>query len=420
MTRQQPLRIGAAVLLAIVLIAVIVWVRRGPRSGTSAADQAVPVIAATARQDSFVVYRSQPGTVKPASSVVVRSHVQGELTRVAFRGGQPVNRGDLLAEIDPRPFRAQLELAASDLARGQAQLANAEDTLKHYQALLAQDSISRQRVVDQQALVRQYAAAVTADQARVHTAELQLANTRIISPIAGTVGLRRVDPGNLVGPSDAGGIAVVTQSQPSKVVFALPVDVVAHVLERLQGGACIPVEAYGEGPGDVLGSGRLVAVNNQVDPSTGTVEFEASFANDRGTLLPNRFVTARLPIQVLPRTTLVPAAAIQQGAEGPFVYVVKPDRTAAVVPLKLGPGDETTTVVASGLAPGTQVVIEGADRLRAGTPVTVKLADSPSPSPPAGVPQCPADEVHAALGEPAHGRALGAGGEHGRHAIARS
>lgn len=391
---RHPARITAVVILGIVVIAVIWWASRGPADGKSATGQVVPVVVDSARQDSFVVWQSQPGTVVPANSVVVRSHVDGTLTRVDFTGGQKVKQGDLLAEIDPRPFQAQLQLANGDLARSQAQLANAEDVLKHYQALQAQDSISRQRVADQQSLVRQYAAEVKAGQGRVGSAQLQLSATRITSPITGTVGLRRVDPGNLVGPSDARGIVVVTQSQPSKVVFSVPVNVVSHVLGRLHGGACIPVEAYGDGPDDRLGSGRLLGANNQVDPGTGTVKFEAGFANANGTLLPNQFVTARLPVEVLPRAILVPAAAIQQGAEGPFVYVVKDDKTIAVTPVKVGPGDGTTTVVTAGLAPGAKVVVEGADRLRAGTTVNAKVAAGPAPAAANAMPACRPDDAH--------------------------
>jgi len=393
MTRH-PARITAVVILGIVIVAVVWWARRGSVGDKSTAGQAVPVVVDSVRQGSFVVWQSQPGTVVPANSVVVRSHVDGTLTRIAFTGGQAVKQGDLLAEIDPRPFQAQLQLANGDLARSQAQLANAEDTLKHYQALQAQDSISRQRVADQQSLVLQYAAEVKAGQGRVGSARLQLSATRITSPIAGTVGLRRVDPGNLVGPSDARGIVVVTQSQPSKVVFSVPVNAVSQVLERLHGGACIPVEAYGDGADDRLGSGRLLGANNQVDPGTGTVKFEAGFANANGALLPNQFVTARLPVEVLPQAILVPAAAIQQGADGPFVYVVKGDKTAAVTPVKVGPGDGTTTVVTAGLAPATKVVVEGADRLRAGTAVDATMAAGPAPASADAVPACRPGDAH--------------------------
>jgi multidrug efflux system membrane fusion protein len=377
---RQASRTWVAVLAGIVVIGGIWWVAKGPGGGKSQADQTVPVVVATARQGSFVVYRSQPGTVTPSNSVIVRSQVDGLLKRVAFTGGQMVKQGDLLAEVDPRPLQAQAQLAGGDLARSQAQLANAQEVLKHYNALLAQDSISRQRVADQESLVRQYQAEVKSGQGRADSAQLQLASGRITSPISGMVSLRRVDPGNIVGPSDARGIAVVTQSQPSKVVFSVPVNVVPRVLERMHGGACIPVDAVGDGPNDVLGTGHLLAANNQVDPATGTVKFEAEFANAKGTLLPNQFVTAKLPVDVLPQAVLVPSAAIQQGAQGAFVYVIKDDKTTSVVPVKLGPSDATQTVVTSGIAPGARVVVEGADRLRAGTPVDATAAAEPPPA----------------------------------------
>jgi multidrug efflux system membrane fusion protein len=388
--RRAPRSKAPVVIGVVLLVAVIWWATRGHNGNKDVADQTVPVVAATVRQSAFVVYQSQPGTVTPANSVVVRSRVDGQLTRVAFNGGQMVKQGDLLAEIDPRPFQAQAQLASGDLARSQAQLANAQETLQKYQVLLGQKSIAPQRVADQESLTRQYAAEVKSNQGRVDTASLQTSQSRITSPISGMVGLRRVDPGNLVGPADARGIVVVTQSQPSKVVFSVPVSAVPGVLERLRGGSCVPVDAYGDGPDDVLGSGHLLAANNEVDPSTGTVKLEAEFANDKGTLLPNQFVTAKLPVQVLPQATLVPSAAIQQGATGAFVYVVKDDKTVAVMPVTTGASDTTTTVIRQGVAPGAKVVVEGADRLRAGTAVSVTMAPEAVPSATKPVPECAA------------------------------
>ena len=188
---------------------------------------------------------------------------------------------------------------------------------------------------------------------------------------------------------------VVTQSQPSKVVFSVPVDVVPQMLARLRGGACIPVDAYGGGPDNVLGKGRLLAANNQVDAATGTVKFEAEFANADGTLLPNQFVTAKLPVEFLAQAILVPAAAIQQGAQGAFVYAIKDDKTVAVVPVKVGSGDATTSVITSGVAAGAKIVVEGADRLRAGTVVSATMSAEPEPASAASAPECQGDAVHA-------------------------
>lgn len=383
-------RAGVAVLAVAVLVAVAWWAGHRPRPNDAAQGQAVPVVTALAREGSFVVTRSQPGTVVPANSVLVRSRVDGELTRIHFTGGQTVKQGDLLAEVDPRPFQAQLQLATGDLARSQAQLANAQKTLKSYQALLAQDSISRQRAADQQALVDQYAAEVKSGQGRIDAAKLQLASARITAPISGTVGLRRVDPGNIVGPADARGIVVVTQSQPSKVVFSVSVQDAAPVLGRLRSGACIPVTVHGDGNSQPLATGRLLAANNEVDPATGTVKLEAQFANAHDELLPNQFVTARLPVEVIESAALVPSAAIQQGAQGAFVYVVRNDKTAEAVPVVAGPADGGTTVIRSGLAAGARVVVEGADRLRAGTSVSAKDAPE-APTAPAAATTCPGE-----------------------------
>lgn len=384
-------RVGVVVGVVAVLVALLWWLGHRKGADNTAEGQPVAVVTATARQGSFAVSRSQPGTVTPANSVVVRSRVDGELTRVAFTGGQQVKQGDLLAEVDPRAFQAQLQLANGDLARSQAQLGNAQETLKHYQALLTQDSISRQRVADQQALVNQYAGEVKSEQGRIGTANLQLASTRITSPISGTVGLRRVDPGNLVGPADARGIAVVTQSQPSKVVFSVSVQDAPRVLARLRAGTCVPVMAYGDDTEQPLATGRLLAANNEVDPATGTVKLEAQFANANGELLPNQFVTAKLPVDVLASAILVPTAAIQQGADGAFVYVIGDDKKAAAVPVVLGPGDTGTTVIRSGLASGAHVVVQGADRLRAGTLVNATAAADAPAAAPATAPTCPAE-----------------------------
>jgi multidrug efflux system membrane fusion protein len=381
----------------VVIVAAVWWMRRGPSANKADTDAAVPVVVAAVRQGTFTAFQSQPGTVAPANSVTVRSQVDGVLKSVAVSGGQSVKQGELLAEVDARPFQAQLQLAGGDLARSQSQLANAQEILKRYEALLAQDSIARQRVADQQALVRQYAADVKSAQGRIDTANLQVGNARITSPISGTVGLRRVDPGNLVGPGDARGIVVVNQSQPSKIVFSLPVDPATHLLARMRAGACIPVVAYGNASSDPIGNGRLLAANNQVDPGTGTVKFEAEFPNADGALLPNRFVTVKLPSELQPQATLVPTAAVQQGANGAFVYVVKDDK-AAVQAITVGDGDSNATVVRSGLTAGTNVVVAGADRLRSGT--IVRATTSSDALPAYEEPACAADEAHAAARGP--------------------
>lgn len=369
--------------LVVVLIALVVgwyaWrANRAPGGGAAPAGAPIPVAVATAQQGEFIIQQSQPGTVVPAGKVVVRSRVQGELVRLLFTGGEKVKKGALLAEIDPQPFQTQLELAQADLARSQTLAANAAETLKHYQALLDENSIARQRVDDQQALVRQYAAEVKAGQSRVDSARTQLRQTRITAPISGTVGLRQVDPGNVVDPADARGITTVTQSQPSRVSFSLPASVAPRVLKALQTDRCVPVDALGDGQGAALAAGRLLAASNQVDPATGTVQFNAEFANEQGLLLPGQFVTVELPVQTLPDVVQVPNAAVQHGAAGAFVYVVQDGKTVAVTPVKTGPTDATTTVIDDGLQAGATVVVRGADRLRAGAPVHVAEEVAPA------------------------------------------
>ena len=328
-----------------------------------------PVVVAPVRRGSFDIYLYALGTVTPLNAVVVRSRVEGELMRVAFEEGQMVKAGDLLAQIDPRPFEVQLTLATGQLARDQALLENARTDLERYRTLLAQDSISRQQVDTQESLVRQYEAAVLADQGGIDNAKLQLTHARITAPISGRVGLRQVDPGNIVRASDANGIVVLTQLSPIGVVFPIPEDALPRVMKRLRAGDRIPVEAYDRAQKEKLASGRLLTADNQIDTATGTIKLKAEFANADGALFANQFVNVKMPVETRPNATLVPTAAIQRGAPGAFVYVIKDDRTVAVTPVKVGPTQGEITAIDSGVAPGAMVVVDGADRLREGAKV---------------------------------------------------
>jgi multidrug efflux system membrane fusion protein len=363
------------------IVAVIVWrvVVNLVGSGVPPAAAPVPVTVAPVRQGTFVVWQSAPGTVVPVNSVLVKSRVEGRLTRIAFKDGQPVKKGDLLATLDARQYQAQLDLASGQLASDTAALANAKATLARFQTLLGEQSIERQRVDDQAAKVAQYAAAVKADQGRADLARLQLADTSIRAPISGMAGLREVAPDNLVSPSDPRGIVRITQLQPTSVVFALPADGLAPVMASFEAHANIPVVAYGSDPADVLGHGHLQGINNQVDPSTGTVKLKAEFPNAQRALFPNQAVSVRLPTQTLPAALQVPSAAIQHGADGPFVYVVDAHDTVAATAVKLGPDDGTTCVVTSGLAAGARVVVAGADNLRDGAKVAPRAAAHAQP-----------------------------------------
>lgn len=376
-SRKRGLAIVAVAVLA--LAGALIWYagsrqadsakKAGARSATDTSARPVPVGVATVKQGSFDVYLFALGTVTPLNTVLVRSRVDGQVMRIAFEEGQMVGAGDLLAEIDPRPFEVQLTLASGQLARNQALLENARIDLDRYRTLLAQDSISRQQVDTQESLMRQYEAAVQSDQGGIANAKLQLTHARIVAPITGRVGLRLVDAGNIVRATDASGIVVITQLQPIGVLFPIPEDALPRVMKRLRAGDRIPIDAFDRAQKEKLGSGRLLTVDNQIDTATGTVKLKAEFPNSDNSLFANQFVNVRMPLETRQNATLLPTAAIQRGAAGAFVYVVKDDLTVAVVPVKLGPVQGETSTVESGVAAGAKVVIDGADRLRDGVKV---------------------------------------------------
>ncbi len=350
---------------------------RGSRADPSL--RASPVLAAPVQQGVLDVYLHALGTVTPLNAVVVRGRVDGQLMRVAFEEGQMVKAGDLLAQIDPRPFEVQLTLATGQLARDQALLENARTDLERYRTLLAQDSISRQQVDTQESLVRQYEAAVHADQGGIDNAKLQLTYTRVVAPIGGRVGLRQVDPGNIVRATDANGIVVITQLSPIGVVFPIPEDALPRVMKRLRAGDRVPVDAYDRAQKEKLGSGRLLTADNQIDTATGTIKLKAEFPNADGALFANQFVNVRMPVETRTNATLVPTAAIQRGAAGTFVYVVKDDLTVAVTPVQVGPTQGEITAIDSGVSPGAKVVVDGADRLRDGAKVELATREAAAP-----------------------------------------
>jgi multidrug efflux system membrane fusion protein len=338
----------------------------------------IPVTAAPAVVGDMPIYLSGLGTVTSLNTVTVRSRVDGELLKVHYTEGQTVKKGDLLAEIDARPFAAQLAQAEGQLARDQALLDNARADLQRYEVLQKQDSIAAQQVTSQAALVRQQQAAVQVDRGQIAAIQLQLAYCRITSPVNGRTGLRLVDPGNLVHANDPNGLVVVTQMQPISAVFSLPEDQLPAVMTQLRSGQSVVTEAYDRSGSKRLAQGRLLAVDNQIDPATGTVKLKAEFPNQDNSLFANQFVNIRMNLDPLRATTLIPAAAVQRGNPGDFAYVIYADGKAHIQPLQLGPTDGERIAVLSGLSAGAQVVTEGTDRLREGSAVQV-IAASPKP-----------------------------------------
>jgi multidrug efflux system membrane fusion protein len=340
--------------------------------GQTAGPRPLPVTAVPAKVGDLNVYLTGLGSVTPLNTITVKSRVDGELIEAPFREGQIVKAGDVLAEIDPRPFEVQLAQAEGQMARDQALLKNAQLDVQRYRVLVAQDSIAKQQLDTQEALVRQYEGAIKVDQGQIDSAKLQLLYCHITAPIGGRVGLRLVDPGNIVHATDTTGLVVITQLQPIAVVFAIAEDSLPSVLAKLKAGESLPVEAYDREQRQQLAVGSLLTVDNQIDPSTGTVRLKAVFPNTDNALFPNQFVNARLLLEVKRGATVVPTAAIQRSPQGAFVYVVKADQTAAMRPVTIGVSQGDATAISAGLVPGDLVVTDGVERLRDGVQVEVQ------------------------------------------------
>src|SRR5271165_1514119 len=341
------------------------------------------------------------GTVTPFETVTIKTQIAGALQQVEFSEGQTVKTGDFLAQIDPRPYEAALAQAKGQLAKDQALLGQAQSDLARYEQLNKQDSISKQQVDDQAALVAQDKAAILTDQAQVKTAELNVAYTHIVSPITGRVGLRQVDPGNYLQPSDANGIVVITQIDPISVIFATPEDNLPQIAARLNSGAKLAVTVFDRANVNQLATGTLTTYDSQVDVTTGTIKMRATFDNPNSVLFPNQFVNVRLLVDTLTGVALAPNAAVQVGPLGNFVYLLNADSTVSKRDVVTGSSDSKQITIASGVAAGDKVVVDGVDRLRDGAKVTI--ADAP-PGTAEGKGRQPADAGAGAGGGDAQGR----------------
>ncbi|MGI6245529.1 MAG: MdtA/MuxA family multidrug efflux RND transporter periplasmic adaptor subunit [Pseudochelatococcus sp.] len=341
----------------------------GPRSGQPAA---MPVGAAAVARSDIPVTVQALGTVTPLATVVARTRVAGQITRVAFTEGQQVEKGDLLAEVDARPYQIALDQARSQLARDEAELANARTDLARYQALARQNAIARQQLDAQQATVRQLEATVKASAAAVRTAELNLEYTRTTAPIAGRAGLRQIDEGNYAQTGDAGGLVTITQMRPISVLFSVPEDQAPAINRRLAGGEALPVALYDRNRTGKLAEGRLSTIDNQIDTTTGTVRLRAVFDNADEALFPNQFVNVELRVDTVRDAVVIPATARLTGRPGTYTWLIdRENRTVAIRPVATGFSTADLVQVLDGLQPGDLVVTDGSDRLREGMQVAL-------------------------------------------------
>jgi multidrug efflux system membrane fusion protein len=357
---------------------VVWWARHGEapqqagRSGRGTASPPMSIVAETIGKGDIGVTLNALGTVTSLATVTVRSQISGYLMRIAFTEGDEVKKGDLLAEIDPRPYEAALAQAKGALARDEALLKGAQVDLTRYQGLAAQNAVPHQQLDTQIALVAQYQGTVELDRAAVKAAEVNLNYCRILSPLDGRVGIRQVDQGNYVTPGDTNGIVVITELQPISVLFTVPEDNLQAIARRLQSGATLPTTALDRGAANKIADGTLKTFDSQIDPTTGTIKLRAIFPNENEALFPNQFVNIRLLLDTHRDVTTMSTAGIQRGVPGTFVYLVNPDSTVSVRPVKLGVTDGDRVEVLSGLNPGDRVVIDGADKLRDGAKINLR------------------------------------------------
>ena len=345
---------------------------RGGRGGRGFNGPAA-VVTIPARKIDMPVYLRGLGTAVASNTVIVRSRVDGQLVHVAFKEGEFVKQGDLLAEIDKRPFEVQLSQAKGQLARDEALLQSAKAEQQRNQLLLDKGLIPKQQFDTQAAVVGQYEGAIQADQAQIDNANLQLTYSKIVAPISGQIGLRLVDQGNIVRAADPGGMVVITQLQPISVLFAIPEDNLGDVLRKLHAGQHLRVEAWDHDDSKKIADGVLLTADNQIDPTTGTSKLKAVFDNQNNALFPNQFVNVRLLVDVLKNTVVIPASTIQRGSQGTFVYVVNEDQTAALRSVTIKNTEGNDVALASGVEAGEMVVLEGMDKIQDGARVDVQV-----------------------------------------------
>ena len=367
-------RIGVGVvvllLLGFAIYETVHWVRTATPPGGRFPQGALQTVgAATAALGDVRVILNELGTVTPLATVTVQTQINGQLTDVGFIEGQLVKKGDFLAQIDPRPYEYLKEQYEGQLAHDQGLLAQAQMDQKRYETLAQQNSIARQQSEDQVFIVQQYAGSVKQDQGLVDAQTLNISYCRIVSPITGRVGLRLVDPGNYVQTTNTGGIAVITQIQPISVVFTLPEDDLPEIMPQFAAGTPLIVTAYDRANLRQLAVGKVLAIDNQIDTTTGTVKVKAQFDNENNTLFANQFVNVRLLVKTLQNAVTAPTSAIQRGAPGTYVYVINADNTVSVRQVSTGPVDGNITAINSGLSAGERVVTDGTDRLRDGVKV---------------------------------------------------
>jgi multidrug efflux system membrane fusion protein len=363
-------------LVALVLAGIVWWTRQegAPQKGGAPGRNPPPmsIVAETVSKGDIDVKLNALGTVTSLATVTIRSQISGYMQKIDFKEGEEVKKGDLLAEIDSRPYEAALAQAKGQLSRDEALLKGAQVDLTRYQGLAAQNAVPHQQLDTQIALVAQDQGTVEADRAAVKSAEVNLNYTRILSPIDGRVGLRQVDQGNYVTPGDTNGIVVITQLTPISVLFTVPEDNLQAISKRLQEGAALPTSAYDRGNANKLSDGTLSTFDSQIDPTTGTIKLRALFPNETRTLYPNQFVNVRLLLDTHKDVVTMSTAGIQRGVPGTFVYLINPDSSVAVRPIQLGITDGDRVEVRSGLSAGDRVVIDGADKLRDGAKIVVR------------------------------------------------